>query len=77
MLLVEENDAPLSFGVDGANQHDSILLDILLHDRFQSFEPLRYALNLCLDIGFACKDNWSQIMDLFHTFADDAKRNKC
>ena len=34
MLLVEENGIPLSFGVDGANRHDSILLDLLLHDRF-------------------------------------------
>ena len=56
MLLVEENGVPLSLGVDGANRHDSILLDILLHDRFQSYELLQYAFNLCLDAGFVVKD---------------------
>ena len=56
MLLIEENGVPLSFGVDGANRHDSKLLDLLLYDRFQSFEPLRYAFNLCLDAGFVGKD---------------------
>ena len=30
---------------------------MLLHDRFQSFEPLRYAFNLCLDAGFVGKDD--------------------
>jgi transposase len=56
-LLVDENGAPLSLVVSGANWHDSVFLDSLLKERAIAPEKEASPQNLCLDAAYVGKED--------------------
>ena len=63
-VLVEGHGVPLSIVVCGANRHDSVMLEPLLEDRFESLEDdLPFHLNLCLDALYVGRQ---AVVEAFH-----------
>jgi transposase len=56
-LLVDENGAPLSLAVSGANRHDSVSLDSLLKNRVIAPEKEDTPQNICLDAAYVGKED--------------------
>ena len=56
-MLVDENGAPLSLVVSGANRHDSVSLDSLLKARVITPDRENTLQNLCLDAAYVGKED--------------------
>ena len=83
LALVDQNGIPLSIVIEGANRHDSRLLDGALEVRVKPPEQTEF--NLCLDAGFVGLQmaralvndtDFVNVMVLFPTSGEEARKSE-